>query len=200
MTLPLASLDDFVVRLGRPIADGEEQRIRRLLDDASADVRSFTGQTITPAITTQRSRLAWGNGTIRLWQRPVTGVQAVAWADGTVVDEAAWRWDGLDLVELAAGTPFDAGYAPWAGVVDVTYSHGYAVVPADLVAVTAQKALRAFGVKPEDSGMTSESISGYSYSTGGAAASGGVGKLADEREVLLRYKRVGSTTRLTRAS
>jgi hypothetical protein len=80
--------------------------------------------------------------------------------------------------------------------VDVTYTAGYDDVPADVVAVVVQIALRAFGVNAEQTGLQSESIAGYSYSVGSAAASGGLGMLQAEREVLDRYRIVGGTSYL----
>ena len=39
--------------------------------------------------------------------------------------------------------------------------------------------------------MTAETIAGYSYTMGAVGAAGGFGLLADEREILDRYRRKG---------
>lgn len=192
--MALATLDDFEARLGRAVTAAEEDRATALLEDASAAVQAYTGQAIaTTEYTTFRIQAR--NGTLRLPQSPVTEVVAVTDVDGNEID---FTWDHGQVVNLSG-----LGYGlngfevePFRNrrpFVDVTYTAGYDTVPGDIVAVVCQMAMRAFGITPTNAGMQSESIAGYSYSIGSAAASGAVGLLPVEREVLDRYRVVGGT-------
>lgn len=165
---PLANEGDFEARLGRDILDLERARVQALLRDASARVRRLSGQIISRATTTHRfapRQTANGFGIV-LSQWPVVSVEA----DG----DFTWY----------AGTNFLATYT----ALTVTYEHGYELVPDDIVGVVCQIAARAFGTKPDTSGVSSESLGAYSYSVGGAAAAGPFGMLNDERETILAYK------------
>lgn len=191
----LATLDDLQTRIGRVLDGDDVARALAMLEDASAAVVSYTGQTFEEATTTDRLKVK--NGTVRLPQRPTTAVDAIA---NTASTDLAFTWDHGDTVYLGTTGALNAfeiepfRRAPsW---VDVTYTHGYETIPADIVAVVCQIAGRAFGRQLEDAGMQSESIAGYSYSIGTAGAAGGLGMLADERAVLDRYKRVGGSIRV----
>lgn len=125
---PLATIADLEDRLGRSFSTDETARAYALLDDASAKVRAYTRQQITESTSTDRVRTR--NGVVRLPQRPVTAVTAVADTLATALDAV---WDGGEQLRLY----FD-------GYVDVTYTHGYATVPDDIVTVVAGVAARSF--------------------------------------------------------
>lgn len=192
---PLATLDDLQDRIGRTLDGDDATRALAILDDASAAVRSYTGQTFTQETTTDRFQPK--NGAIRLPQRPVTAVTAVENIDG---DPVSFTWDHGTLVNLGGyGYLNSFEVEPFRNrrpYLDVTYTHGYETIPADIVAVVCQIAGRAYGRQLEDAGMQSESIVGYSYSLGVAAAAGGLGMLNDERAVLDRYRVVGGSARV----
>ncbi len=189
----LATLEDVECRMGRTLTEAEADRLGCLLDDASAAVRAYTGQYFTVATTTARIKAK--GGAIRLPQRPVIAVTSVANTTGTTL---LHTWDAGQQVWLSSSMlvvngPSYHGRRPQ--YVDVTYTHGYATVPADIVAVVAQMAGRALGTTPAEGGVQSETIGGYNYSLGAAAAAGGLGMLPAERSVLDRYKLpVGSIT------
>ena len=186
----LATVAQVEARLARDLTGADETRMARLLDDASAAVRGYTGQEFTSSTTTVRVKAK--TGVLFLPQRPVTAVTAVEDTDNNAL---SYQWYGDDRIYLWSLTPINEWEinVPLKRMVyvDITYTHGYATVPDDIVAVVCQMAMRAYGVDATDSGKTSESISNYSYSTGGAAAAGGVGLLSDERAVLDRYRRPG---------
>jgi hypothetical protein len=192
---PLATLDDLQDRIGRVLEGDDVTRALAILDDASAAVRSYTGQTISEATTTDR--LQPRRGLLRLPQRPVTAVASVQNTDGI---DVSYTWDHGSTVNLGGYgflnsfevEPF-RNQRMW---LDVTYTHGWETVPADIIAVVCQIAGRAYGRPLEDTGLQSESIAGYSYSLGSAAAAGGLGMLNDERAVLDRYRIVGGTARI----
>lgn len=178
MADPLATADDLAGRLGRTLTDAETDQAELLLADASAAVRAYCGQQFSLAEQTTRIRVR--GGVIRLPQRPIASIDAVADPDGNDLD---FTWYAGDRVVLSS---------PWAATwADVTYTAGYEEIPADIVAVVCQIAGRALGRPADQTGLSSETIGQYSYSVGGAAAAGALGMLADERAVLDRYRRVG---------
>lgn len=193
----LATVADLESRLGRGLDEDETTRAEALLDSASARVRTYTGQQFDE--TTGGSRLRVRSGRVRLPQRPVTAVASVADTDA---NDVAFTWHAGDTVYLdALGTLHRFDLQPYGGSgpqwVDVTYTHGYASTPDDVVEVVCQMVLRAFGSDPAASGLTQESVEGYSYSIGGAAAAGAVGMLDDEKAALDVYRRKGGTIRIS---
>lgn len=186
----LASIADVEARLARDLTGADETRMARLLIDASAAVRGYTGQLFD--VVTETLRMKARTGVLRLPQRPVTAVSAVEDPDNNAI---SYEWWGDDRVYVGGLVPLNQwelnGRRSPISYLDITYTHGYAAVPLDIVAVVCQIAMRAHGTPATDSGKTSESITNYSYSTGGAAAAGGVGMLSDERAVLDRYRRPG---------
>lgn len=171
----LATSGQLIERLGRPLEGFELARAEALLKDASSAVRDATGQTISQATTTvrlspQRVGCDWG---ILLPQYPVVSVDTVVDDDATDVD-----------VEWTAGA-----FIRTAQIVTVTYTHGYDPVPDDVIAVVCQITGRAIAQNTDNAGVQSETLGGYSYSIGAAAAAGPFGMLNDERRVLRKYKR-----------
>lgn len=165
-------------------------RAARALDDASAAVRAYTGQTFDRVVTTERLHMR--RGSARLPQRPVHEVTAVTTLAGTAV---AFTWDGADRVWLTWPAVPLAPYTPeaLAGVVLATYDHGYDYPPDDIVAVVCNVAARALGSPPENSGTNTESITNYSITLGPVGAAGAVGLFRDEQAILDRYRRTAGT-------
>lgn len=168
----LASDADLEARLGRELTAAEALRAPALLDDASALVRSYTRQTFTLVEDDVQVLRAQG-GEIRLPQRPVTEVSAVvALGGGGVLPDVPitdWVWDNLDLIRVGSGACVinlpeawwdDDGYP---GTYRVTYSHGYADVPADVVRVVCRSVLSTLTAPTMAGGVTSETVGPYSY-------------------------------------
>lgn len=192
----LATIDDLTDRLGRDVTTLEALRLDRLLTDASAAVRSYTGQQFTEDETTDRIRVR--RSMARLPQRPVTEVDTVKDVDS---NDVTFTWDGQETLYLDPywGVAFEFTFVPRRvplQLVDVTYTHGYASVPDDIIAVVCSMVGRAFGVSPEMAGTTALSLGDASISYGAAGAAGGIGMLMDERAVLDRYRRIGATALL----
>lgn len=187
MTLDaLASIFDLSARIGRDIEETDLVRATTLLADASAAVRSYAGLEFTAAEATVRLKVR--DGKIRLPQRPVNSVTAVVDTNGNPV---AFHWEAGEQVCVASNVPDSWAWYPWRnGIqwVDVTYSYGYDDIPGDVVAVVCQIAARAFGLPADQSGIQSETVAGYTRTNGVVAASGAVGMLPDERNVLDRYR------------
>lgn len=172
----LASVEDLSIRLGRELDIDDEVRSYALLEDASAAVRSYTGQQFTLGTTTKSFKVRCGK--LRLSQRPVVGVSSVQ-VGGVAIPFTAMAQDVV--------------VAPGVAVVEVTYIHGYEVIPQEIKAIVCQIAARALGVHPEQGGVTQESVEGYSYTLGVIGAAGAFGFLNDERAVLDRYRRPASS-------
>lgn len=182
----LATVDDLQDRMSVDATD--YARADALLKDASASVRRYTGQDFTETDSTVTLKVR--NGRVRLPQRPVTAVASVLDANGNTVnhtwlDGDEWVTVGSNVFDSWAFEPWRNGYSK----VTVTYTHGYETIPDEIIGVVCQIAARAYGRPAEDTGMSSESIDGYSYSTGAAAAAGGFGMLPDERLTLEPYRR-----------
>ena len=187
---PLATLDDYLVHVG-PVADTATARVEALLASSSASIRTFTNRTITRATATERCVV--NRWRVNLKERPIHTVSAVVAAGTETAVAYTIPRDGrieFDPAALATST----GYLT---EIDVTYEHGLdadydpsGILPA-VVGICCTIAARAFGVKPETAGVTSETISGYTYQLGAAAAAGGVGLLPSEQLALRRlFKQV----------
>lgn len=188
----LATVADCEDRLGSSITDADQRtRLASLLDDASAAIRTYTGR-------------SWDTGTVERVMRP-SGSYVRLPRGGTytitaVVDavsgvDVPYQFDGLDRIYLWPPLFRDGFERDFTGIpatVRVSYT-ATSVVPPAIVAVCCQMAIRAYGLDPKDSGHQQESIVGYSYSVGVAAASGGIGMLPDERRVLDAFSSVGGT-------
>lgn len=184
--MALASVADYETFTGRTVAPEEMARVQMLLDGASARIVAYVGRDFALASHTERLRVSGGR--IALSSGPVSAVDSVTTEAGAALD---WTWTSGRMVDVETSY----GYC---GIVEVTYTAGYAEVPADVIAVVCQMAARAFGTAPEQTGLSQESIMSYSYSVGGAAASGSVGMLAGEMATLNHYRLGGGGSRSVR--
>lgn len=198
MVDPLASKADLVARLGRDLTCAEDARLAALLADASALVRAYTGQDFAftqDDVVTVRAQA----GMIRLPKRPVVAVSSVVAVGGNGQPDVPlvdWWWDGLDLVRVGAGEYVinlpeqwwddEDGYP---GTFRVTYSHGWAEVPPDVVAVVCSMVLRTLTAPTTVGGITSETIGPYSYRLESPGVGTAVSLTDAERKTLARYRR-----------
>lgn len=193
----LATREDIEARLGRDLTDAEAGRADALLADASAMIRAYTGQDFAVVVDDEIT-LRGPGGTIRLPQRPVTAVSSVVAVGGdgapdvTLID---WIWDGIDQVRVGSGSYVinlpavwwdDDGYP---GTYRVTYSHGYAEVPADVVAVVCGMVTRTLTAPTMAGGVRSETIGPYSYQLDAAGTGLSVVMSTADRDALKRYRR-----------
>lgn len=202
--MALASQQDVEAHLGRTLTEAEEARIGAMLDRASALVRGYTRQTFEQVIddaVVLRSR----DYLIRLPQRPVLAVASVKALGFDAVPDipvAGFYWDGIDLIDLRGigaviNLPAwweDTSYESF----QVTYSHGYAEIPADVVGIVASMAANALLISGAGSGVPgiqSETTGNYSYRLAdGVTSSVTLG--ADDREILKPYRRSAAATSL----
>jgi hypothetical protein len=161
----LASTDDLAARLGVSFSGPQLTRATALLADASAAVRNYTRQDFTVATDT-----AYLEPTYEQWlflpQRPVTAVSAVVIGGATLA--ASWwtlQSDALFRSDGWAGY-FPGQSTPWRqpGTIAVTYTHGYATIPDDIVSIVCKLAQAKWsnpqGFKTAAAGAVSISLDG----------------------------------------
>lgn len=180
----IATSEDVAMRIKRPIDDPDElATVEALLADASSIVRMITGEPFGEMTVTTKLRVR--DGRVSLPADDITSVTSVT-PVGSETAVAA-TWDGLRwlYVGTTATEAFDLEpLCPPADVVQVTFVRTGEAAPQWVVAIVAQMAARAFGRPADQSGVQQESIQGYSYSVGVAAAAGGVGLLQYEEKML----------------
>lgn len=168
-------LDSSSERLAHDIA-------KALVEDETGPVASTTSTVTLPI-----ERL----GLVHLPARVVTDVSSVQYA-GT---DAVYTWEKpFPRIRLASYllevVPFTIDYWP---TVDVTFTHGWASVPALVKAVALSVAARVYD---NPSGMRSEQVDDYSSTRAGTDDDlSGVSLTATERRTLARYAPGSYTTK-----
>ena len=148
--MALATIADVEARLGRSLTVSELPKATAYLDDASALFVQRAVQKFEVAESTVR--LFPKDGVVRLVQRPVIAVTEVTDIDGNSID---FTWDGHQSI-------YDLGGS---SAVNVTYEHGSADVPADVVAVVAGMVARTLSISPDAAaGVTQQSVGPFSQS------------------------------------
>jgi hypothetical protein len=168
---------------------------------ATAAIQGYCHQTVSQ-VEDDELTLDVPQSTMRLFlpELPVTKVSAVVEAGEALVEGEHYEV-GQHGILYRVGAYWAAGI----GMVRVTYTHGYAEIPADIVAVCARAAARAYqaGLRAAElagvPGVTSTQLGDYSVSYGaesGAAGEGVLGVsappllLRSEKEILNRYRYV----------
>ena len=185
--MALVTIEEVETRLGRCLEGADKDRVRALIADASAAIEGHIGYSIAAGA---RTDMACPVGlTMRLTYPNVAAVTSVTDHEGVDIP-FAWVTGAQEITFPATryGSP-----------VTVAYLSGWAATPADLVAVACQVVGRAFGVSPDETGTTQESLGSYSHTIGSAAASGALGLLAAELAVCERYRRLTDGARGTMA-
>ena len=195
MALPaLALASDVADRLGRPLTVGAETtRTLALLGDASEKVRKYTGQQFS-RVTDDVVLLRINRASVTLPQRPADKPTNIAYADGVgVIPTAAWWWGGLDSVDFMP--------PPWLGngpafvhlrkptTVAVTYSHGFTVIPADVLGIVCAMVVRVIATGLVMPGLREGGLDDFKFVLGGTLTTGGLQLTADEKTELDPYKR-----------
>lgn len=186
----LATVQQLEARLGQTV---DAARATALLEDASAVVRGYTGQYFTRVLD-DRVTFRVDRGSVVLPQRPADKPTLISEFGGGVLPASAWWWGGIGVVEF--GSPSWVANGPTVSrfprTVEITYSHGYAEIPGDVVAVVCQMVGRVI-LSESTPGLMSEAIDDYQYRLGGGIVSGAVALVPAEKSILDRYRsRVGS--------
>lgn len=124
---PFATAADLEVFLKRDLTDAEQDVAGILLAGLSAAIREDCGQVITEGTSTV-TLPGSGERKLVLPQQPVRSVAAVTW-NGTVAPsggDTGWQLRNGQLVR-------PCGWSEWEWF-EVTFTHGYSAVPADVFA------------------------------------------------------------------
>lgn len=169
----LATVADVEARLGRELSEAETTRMEALLDDASAAIRAYTGQSFERDEITRTFVYADAMRRVKIRGRGVSDV-AFENEEGDAVGSEQIAVDWWEVDEI--------------GPLTLTYEAGFDAVPDLVIAVCCQMAARAFGATPEAAGIQMETTGPFTVQYGQAGASGGVGMLPAERDALAPYK------------
>ena len=172
MFADLAQLRDY---LDDPTVDADSGV--QALEMASDLIRGYTRQTIDLVEGDVEVHDGTGHSRLLLRELPIVEITAVE-----VDDDPTTDWYATESGVLRR----TKGVWPWNEKVEVTYTHGYAEIPGDIVAVTLQLAGRGV-TNPQ--GIQREQIGNVSTTyTGGHVAGGTVGLTKGEMDILDRYK------------
>lgn len=190
---PLVAASDVTDRLPSSISV-EDVRVRALITDASATARRISKQSFTVVQSTVGIRPIGYK--IVLAQRPVISVDSIAIklaGSSSMVTIPGWYWDGSDEVWLTDGGSIinlaeEVLFAlQWQSpLCFTTYTHGYAIIPDDIVGVVCSMVIRIL-TAPGLGGVISETVGEYSYRLSDAAAQGTMGVTDAERKILESY-------------
>lgn len=195
----LADLSDVEDRLGRDLAAEESRKADALLRDASAVVRAYTRREFTLGTTVDRLRPRGYK--IVLPQRPVVEVRSVSAVQSfgtmlTITPLAFWSWAGGH--EVILGDPSLVINGPtidysdrnvWA---EVDYSFGFAEIPDDVIAVTANIVVKALSM-PQSGLVDMQTVGPYTVRYAGVN-NGPLSLTEPDREVLNRYRSTVNST------
>lgn len=153
MSYPLATFDHLSIHLQQTF-NTADAAAEQALQAASAAIRSYTRQHISLVADDEVAlRGTWGT-TLDLPERPIVDVSSVSSGQAALIPTASWQVVGGHLVNSGG----------WLGphtALAVTYTHGFAVIPDDIVAVCVSLAARTFD-NPRN--LAGEGYEGYSSS------------------------------------
>lgn len=174
----LATVEDVCEREGLDpdaLTDTQRTKIEKLLVDASAKVRAYTGQHFTKGEST--TYLQAGMRTVvKLPQKPVIRIISV--------DDVPFTGSHHDFVAE--------------GKVKVKYEHGFEQVPADIVSIVCGMVQRTMNIHAiAKTGVKQQSVGPYSISFADWATGGNLTLSPAERRELKKWKNVlaGSVAR-----
>lgn len=203
---PLVLVSDVTDRLPSTL-NIDENRVRKLIQDASAAVRRFSKNNFS--IVTSTTGIRPIGGKIKLPQRPVLSVDNISIRLPNSLTESTipgWYWDGSDEVWLTDGGSVINLAEELLFVMEwqtpecqVTYQHGYAEVPDDVIGVVCSMVTRII-TAPGLGGVISETVGEYSYRLSDAAAQGPMSLTDAEEKILKSFRPKGTTTTELRMS
>ena len=173
----------------------------RAIGEATVAIRNYCHQYIEWVADDEITLDCAGGSRLFLPELPVTEVSAVV-EDGEVLDEDDDYKLGQHGILHRVGCDWKAGIQ----IITITYPHGHATLPDDVVAVATRAAARSYqaGLKASETqgvpGVASKGLGDYSVSFA-SEAGGGVGEglmgvsgarmlLLSEKDILDRYRYV----------
>ena len=114
---------------------GDDDRLNTLIAAASAEIQGATNRKIIQATVTDERVDSYGDSRINVREYPIISVSSLTENDSALVEDTGFEMKAQDLaagqiIRIATGAP--TSWARGERVVTVTYSHGYATVPADI--------------------------------------------------------------------
>lgn len=202
MAVQFAQFADVQARTPAPIDAALTTYVNALLADASTVVKRFCRQDFVREQTTERIRPVGDR--LKLNQRPVISVDSVYVIDylNNLVPVVLPYWDGGDeiwllhgqiMLNLAEGIRELFKYNT--PLCQVTYTHGYDVIPDDIVSVVCSLVLRRMAT-PGAGAVQSQTAGPFNAALTPAAAAGPMSMTADEKLMLKDYRRSARTIEL----
>jgi hypothetical protein len=195
MPEPLALPEDLAARLGITFTDAQTDQATAILADASAYVRNYTRQTITQVVDDTATLESTAEQWLWLPQRPVTAVSSVM-IGSAAVSPTYWVLQGDGLYRFYGWQGrFYGSTSLWnqPDTIVVTYTHGFAAVPDDIVAVVCKIAKTTWrnpeGLRQWRQGQTEAT---YAIET---VADGALDR--DDKRVLDFYRRPSRSVKLS---
>jgi hypothetical protein len=192
---PLAVLADVENRMPRALTSAEVTRVPYLLQDASSQIRKYTRQFFSLETTTDFFKP--NDSRIDLPEHPVVSVNSLARVNVTgsgTTPYALWVYDQqysifLGPISQVLNAPMVFADMSWiyrSVMYEVNYTHGYAVIPDDIVSVAANMVLRVL-LSPNP-GVSSETQGSFSFSMQANFVPGQVSLTMDDKQVLSVYR------------
>ncbi|MFG2400769.1 hypothetical protein [Streptomyces lydicus] len=200
---PLATAADLAAAGATVTGPAADMALRR----ASARVRKYTRQTLT-LVEGETITLAGGGRVLALPQRPLvvdaahpltvtelsgmTGIElaCIEGRDFTRLGSELTRGEPWYQPTRLMGWPWNRPSGVWAPQVRVTYSHGYAEVPDDVVDVVLALAVMSLA-NPQN--LRSEAIDDYQRTFAAETIGGGATLSRDHMDALRPYRRAAFT-------
>jgi len=162
------------------------------LNRASSRIRAYTGQTIS-RVTNDVARVPIRNLVALLPQLPADKPTLVQFDGVTFLENTAWYWDPIQY-RICGINPYitSANFSGWwwrhnDKYADVTYSHGYSVVPDTIKEVVCAIAYRMANTPgAAEGGTRQESVGGVSITYASEALSAGASLTASEKAAIDR--------------
>jgi hypothetical protein len=171
---PLCVSADISNRLGRSLSAAEIVRVPYLIADATSQIVRYCRKDFQ-LHTNDVLDIKGDGSTIKLPYRPVVSVSDVIAISGRPdipdIPVSWWVFDGVDEISIAESTAsgvinlpeawYDYGAFP--GTFQVTYTHGYSVIPDDVVMVAANAVIAVLLAPTMAAGVIGETVGPYSY-------------------------------------
>lgn len=155
----LVSAAELQTYLGDPNLDTDQADL--VLGGVDALVREWTRQHLEEVTNEEVSLDGTGTDVLLLPELPVTAVASIVDENdsSTLTEDTDYRWWNNGIVRRLAGNTWIEHPRRYT----VTYTHGYATIPAAIKQVVLRVAARAVS---NPSGHASETIGSYSYQAG----------------------------------
>lgn len=183
---------ELATRLGLVLTVEEQARADSLLTLASGLIQGETEQTIERVVDDSLQRKGTHSSCVRLPERPVESVTSVTLNGETLVEGTEFYRIGDELIRLRGAPESHFDWQSYGGGwgypyhdLTVVYTHGYAVIPAEVKAVCIEAVVRVW-VNP--GAVAQQAIGGASTAY---SFQGNVGMLLTEGERKLLRRTIG---------